>query len=72
MSDEAMLSHPVSIAGMSYRLPGGIESDDALYACLSSATVHIGPVPADRFDSHTYCTPDGALQHARSVQVTTP
>ncbi|MBR7673003.1 hypothetical protein KDA82_08240, partial [Streptomyces daliensis] len=54
------LSRGIAIIGLSCRLPGGIDSPDALWSALLEGRDAVGEVPADRFDARRFVTPDMA------------
>ncbi|MEA2235215.1 MAG: hypothetical protein QOD83_5031, partial [Solirubrobacteraceae bacterium] len=51
-------SEPLAIVGAACRLPGGIDSTDALRAALHTATDAVTEVPAERWSNDEYCDPD--------------
>jgi acyl transferase domain-containing protein/acyl carrier protein len=65
---------PIAIVGMACRLPGGIDSPDALWRLLDDARDAIEPFPADRYSTaelysadpdapgKTYCTRGGFVR----------
>ncbi|MBP0611001.1 MULTISPECIES: type I polyketide synthase [Burkholderia] len=48
------MNEPIAIVGMGCRLPGGVDSADALWSMLADGTDAVGPVPADRWTDAIY------------------
>tara|TARA_R110002096_G_scaffold189337_1_gene369903 strand:- start:20980 stop:27615 length:6636 start_codon:yes stop_codon:yes gene_type:complete len=57
---QTVLSEPVAVIGMACRLPGGIQSTDALWKALAAGVDGIGEVPAERWDASHYYDADAA------------
>lgn len=54
------VSEPIAVVGMGLRFPGGINDPESLWEALLEGRDLISEVPADRWDSETWYSPDPA------------
>ena len=54
---------PIAIVGMGMRLPGAVRDAESFWDLLSSGRSGHGPVPASRYDSETWHSPRGRINH---------
>src|SRR5688572_12615280 len=57
-ASERARREPIAIVGMSCRLPGGIESPEALWQVLDGGVDAVTEVPRDRWNIDDYYDPD--------------
>ncbi|KXJ95034.1 beta-ketoacyl synthase [Microdochium bolleyi] len=63
MSSTTSTFEPIAIIGMGMRLPGSVRDAESFWELLSSGGSGHGPVPASRFDSRTWHSPRGRINH---------